>query len=58
MPRHAAARVRLPVLRGRSVTGVDWGWVAAVTVIVAPFAYCALTTIRHTWHALIRRNKP
>jgi hypothetical protein len=39
------------------VTGVDWGWVAAITVIVAPFAYCALTTIRHTWHALTHRNR-
>jgi hypothetical protein len=39
------------------VTGVDLGWVAAVAVIVAPFAYCALTTIRHTWHALTHRNR-
>jgi hypothetical protein len=39
------------------VTGIDWGWVAAVTVIVAPFAYCALTTIRHTARALARRNR-
>jgi hypothetical protein len=36
------------------VTRVDWGWVAAVTVIVAPPAYCALTTIRHTARALTR----
>jgi hypothetical protein len=39
------------------VTGVDWGWVAAVTVIVAPPAYCALTTIRHTARALTHRNR-
>jgi hypothetical protein len=41
------------------VTGVDWGWVAAVTVIVAPFAYCALTTIRRGGRALTRtvRNR-
>jgi hypothetical protein len=38
------------------VSRVDWGWVAAVTVIVAPFAYCALTTIRHTARALARRT--
>jgi hypothetical protein len=38
------------------VTRVDWGWVAAVTVIVSPFAYCALTTIRHTSRALTRRT--
>jgi hypothetical protein len=39
------------------MTRVDWGWVAAVTVIVAPPAYCALTTIRHTRHALTHRNR-
>jgi hypothetical protein len=39
------------------VTRVDWGWVAAVTVIVSPFAYCALTTIRHTARALTHRNR-
>jgi hypothetical protein len=38
------------------VTRVDWGWVAAVTVIVWPFAYCALTTIRHAGRALTRRT--
>ena len=39
------------------MTDVDWGWTLAVTVIVAPFAYCALTTIRHTARALTHRNR-
>jgi len=36
------------------VTRVDWGWVAAVTAIVWPFAYCALHAIRHTRRAITR----
>lgn len=52
MPRHAAARVRLPVLRGQSVSRVDWGWVLGITVICWPFAFCALLAIRRGGRAL------
>ncbi|WP_167459211.1 MULTISPECIES: hypothetical protein [Streptomyces] len=31
---------------------VDWGWVAAITVIVWPFAYSALSAIRRGGRAL------
>lgn len=40
------------------MTRVDWGWVAAVALIVSPFAYSALTTIRRGGRALARtRNR-
>jgi hypothetical protein len=34
------------------VTRVDWGWVATITVIVWPFACCALYAIRRSGHAI------
>lgn len=36
---------------------VDWGWVAAVTAIVWPFAYCALYAIRRAGRALTRTTR-
>jgi hypothetical protein len=39
------------------VTGIDWGWVLTITVIVWPPACCALYAIRHTSRALTHRNR-
>lgn len=38
---------------------VDWGWVLGITVILWPFAYCALYAIRQAGRALARpiRNR-
>ncbi|MFB7440215.1 hypothetical protein ACFC01_17960 [Streptomyces mirabilis] len=37
------------------MTGVDWGWVLGITVIVWPFAVCALYAIRRGGRALTTR---
>lgn len=36
---------------------VDWGWVLGITVILWPFAYCALLAIRHAGRALTRTTR-
>jgi hypothetical protein len=39
------------------VTRVDWGWVATLTLILWPPAYCALYTIRQAGRALTRTTR-
>jgi hypothetical protein len=39
------------------MTRVDWGWVATLTLILWPPAYCALYTIRQAGRALTRTTR-
>lgn len=39
------------------MTRVDWGWVATLTVIVWPFAVCALLAIRRGGRALTHHTR-